>query len=267
MTFEIKDSGKREEYIGGMVRDTAADKLDYTLVLDGPMFQRWVEHLTNGAKKYEKRNWMRAQGQLEKDRFRESAFRHFMQWYNGEVDEDHAAAVFFNINGVEYIGFNPETKTAAGKREKEYTYNLLTGDITTRDVPISVTTSQARGISYHRVPHNIPLHKFTPSSLDCNGSAKTNLPKHKFCLEDGYCIEPKCPYFYIESSSVKGTQTSAKEQYYPFGSPRPFATGDLCPWCLQAHGGPCPQHPEAKDTPRSRSQEAHEHPPSSKRRP
>ena len=266
MTFEIKDSGKREEYTGGMVRDITADKIDYTLVLDGPMFQRWVEHMTNGAKKYEKRNWMRAKGKSEKDRFRESAFRHFMQWYNGEVDEDHAAAVFFNINGVEYIEVNPETKAAAGKGEKEYTYNLLTGDITTRDVPVSVITSQVKETSHHGV-HHIPLHNFIPSSSDCNGSAKTNLPKHKFCLEDGYCLEPKCRYFYGAPNSVNDSPPSVKEEASPLGSPRPFATGDLCPWCLQAHGEPCPQHPGAKDTPRSHSQEAHERQPYSKRRP
>lgn len=102
--MEIKDSGKREQYDSGMVRDTAEGKTDYSLVLDGPMFLRWAEHLTNGAKKYAKRNWMNARGQAEKDRFKESALRHFIQWYNGEDDEDHASAVFFNINGAEYVG-------------------------------------------------------------------------------------------------------------------------------------------------------------------
>lgn len=101
--FQIKDSGQRAEFASGMVRDTATDKLDYSLVLDGPMFKRWVIHLTNGAKKYAKRNWMKAQGQEELDRFRESALRHFMQWYYGERDEDHASAVYFNINGAEYV--------------------------------------------------------------------------------------------------------------------------------------------------------------------
>lgn len=101
--FEIKDSGKREEYESGMVRDVADDKIEWALVADGPMLMRWAVHLTGGAKKYDKRNWMLAQGTAEYDRFRESAFRHFMQWYNGHTDEDHAAAVFFNINGAEYV--------------------------------------------------------------------------------------------------------------------------------------------------------------------
>ena len=99
----IKDSGKREQYSGGMVRDTAEGKTDYLLTRDGPMYERWAEHLTNGAKKYAKRNWMLATGNAELERARESATRHFEQWLRGDNDEDHAAAVFFNINEAEYI--------------------------------------------------------------------------------------------------------------------------------------------------------------------
>jgi len=101
--FLVKDSGQRATFSGGMVRDTAEGKADYTLITDGPMFDRWAEHLTKGAVKYTKRNWMKAEGETEYERFRESAFRHFMQWFRGHVDEDHASAVFFNINGAEYV--------------------------------------------------------------------------------------------------------------------------------------------------------------------
>src|SRR5690606_36766818 len=99
-TFDVTDSGQRSSFESGMVRDTADDKIDYTLALDGPMFKRLAAHLTKGAKKYEKRNWMKAAGQEELERFMESAFRHFLQWYWGDTDEDHAAAVFFHINGA-----------------------------------------------------------------------------------------------------------------------------------------------------------------------
>ena len=102
-SFEIKDSGKREEFASGMVRDTAQDKVDYSLCLDGPMFHRLAVHLTKGAKKYAKRNWLKAKGTEEYQRFKESALRHFIQWYNGDLDEDHAAAVYFNLNGAEYV--------------------------------------------------------------------------------------------------------------------------------------------------------------------
>lgn len=101
--FTIKDSGAREQFAGGMVRDTTEGKINWALTADGPMLKRWAIHLTNGAKKYAVRNWMLAKGKVEYDRAKESAFRHFMQWYLDERDEDHGAAVIFNINEAEYI--------------------------------------------------------------------------------------------------------------------------------------------------------------------
>lgn len=101
--FEVKDSGERKQFDSGMVRDVTEGKVNFALVADGPLLRRWAVHLTKGAKKYSPRNWMKARGQEELDRFRESAFRHFMQWYYGETDEDHAAAVVFNMNGAEYV--------------------------------------------------------------------------------------------------------------------------------------------------------------------
>jgi hypothetical protein len=108
--FTIKDSGKRKEFNGGMVRDITEGKIDYLLIRDGVMYKRWAEHLTKGAVKYEKRNWMKATGEEELSRFKESAARHFEQWLNGDTDEDHAAAVFFNINGAEYLKQNSNEK-------------------------------------------------------------------------------------------------------------------------------------------------------------
>lgn len=99
----IKDSGKRKSFASGMVRDITEGKTDFLLTRDGPMYERWAVHLTNGAKKYAKRNWMKAQGQEELERFKESALRHFEQWLRGDEDEDHASAVYFNINGYEYV--------------------------------------------------------------------------------------------------------------------------------------------------------------------
>lgn len=101
--FIIKDSGERKSFDSGMVRDTATDKIDYSLVLDGPMFKRWAIHLTNGGLKYSKRNWMKAAGEEEYNRFRESAIRHFVQYIYGDTDEDHASAIYFNINGMEFL--------------------------------------------------------------------------------------------------------------------------------------------------------------------
>lgn len=101
--FTIKDSGKREQYQSGMVRDITEEKTDYSLVFDGPLIERLAVHLTKGAKKYTKRNWMKANGQEELDRFKESATRHFIQWSRGDLDEDHFAATIFNLNAYEYL--------------------------------------------------------------------------------------------------------------------------------------------------------------------
>jgi len=101
--FVVKDSGERMKFASGMQRDTTAGKTRYDLNFDGPMFDRLAVHLTKGAVKYEPRNWMKASGPEEQERFRQSAIRHFIQWMRGDQDEDHAAAVFFNINGYEYV--------------------------------------------------------------------------------------------------------------------------------------------------------------------
>ena len=106
--FVVKDSWKRQEFSGGMVRDTQEGKIDWWRVLIGPIVRRLAIHVTKGATKYPDvepgiPNWTLAAGEEEYKRFRASACRHFVQWYEGDRDEDHAAAVVFNINGAEYV--------------------------------------------------------------------------------------------------------------------------------------------------------------------
>lgn len=106
--FTVKDSGARKQFASGMVRDTSEGKTDFTRVLDGPMLKRWAQHLTRAEVKYPDvspgvANWLLAEGDEELQRFRKSAFRHFVSWLLGEEDEDHASATFFNINGAEYV--------------------------------------------------------------------------------------------------------------------------------------------------------------------
>lgn len=67
------------------------------------LFQRFAELMTRGAVKYTARNWMKANGEAELQRFIDSASRHFFQWFAGNRDEDHGAAVIFNINGAQYV--------------------------------------------------------------------------------------------------------------------------------------------------------------------
>lgn len=148
MEFTTKDSGEREQFGSGMVRDTQANKLRYDLALDGPLMwevlrqsysekenliltaQRWYEYgglnfavavvqmigtkerdildryaqlMMRGAVKYAEKNWMKASGEAELARFKSSFCRHFKQYIFGDTDEDHAAAIVFNLNGAEYV--------------------------------------------------------------------------------------------------------------------------------------------------------------------
>jgi len=103
MEFETLDSGVREQYDSGMQRDIEKGKTMWHLIFGGPMLERWAGLMTRGAVKYDPDNWMKAEGKAEQLRFRASAARHFFQWMYGATDEDHAAAIFFNVNGYEYV--------------------------------------------------------------------------------------------------------------------------------------------------------------------
>lgn len=105
--FVTKDSGARAQFESGMVRDTQEGKARFDLLipLDVPyeaqFMTRVAELLARGAEKYESRNWEQAAGEEELERFKASALRHLMQWVAGDTDEDHAAAVVFNLLGFE----------------------------------------------------------------------------------------------------------------------------------------------------------------------
>lgn len=106
--FVVKDSGQRLQFASGSLRDTAEGKIKWSRILFGPMARRWAWHLTKAEAKYPDPtpgvpNFTLIETDEELARYRESALRHFMQWWDGEKDEDHAAAVFFNVNGVEII--------------------------------------------------------------------------------------------------------------------------------------------------------------------
>lgn len=114
--FKVKDSGVREEYASGMRRDTQEGKPKFSLLhpkavpFDEQMWIRFAVHMSKGADKYGSRNWEKASGEVELERFKDSAYRHFMQWLHGEDDEDHAAATWFNIMAAEFVKGRLELK-------------------------------------------------------------------------------------------------------------------------------------------------------------
>ena len=110
-----KDSGQKKTYSTGMERDLQKEeRFDLILPKGIPyneqLITRFASLMGRGAIKYSDRNWEKAETQEEHDRFKESAFRHFMQWSCGEDDEDHAAAVLFNIQGAEMVDYKLNNK-------------------------------------------------------------------------------------------------------------------------------------------------------------
>lgn len=107
--FVTKDSGQKVAFEGGGVRDSESGKPRFDLVMpkavpfEEQMITRWAALMGRGAEKYEDRNWEKFADEAALERARSSAFRHFVQWFAGETDEDHGAAVFFNIMAAEYV--------------------------------------------------------------------------------------------------------------------------------------------------------------------
>lgn len=88
----MKDSGKRQQFSTGAVRDTAADKPRLGLI--SPFFLRRLgAWLTLGAQKYAAWNWAKG---MPYSRVVDSLERHLQAFKAGETDEDHLAAVAAN---------------------------------------------------------------------------------------------------------------------------------------------------------------------------
>lgn len=87
----------------GMVRSNDTGKPDYTTI-DPAMLERWARHMTANISDKGHNNWRLASTDEDRQRFLQSAWRHFLAWASGVDDgEDHAAALFFNVAGAEYV--------------------------------------------------------------------------------------------------------------------------------------------------------------------
>lgn len=93
---KVKDSGKRQSFKSGAVRDTAEGKGRYDL-LPTRALRRLAEHYENGAKKYGDDNWLKG---IPLKRMMDSALRHMFKALEGKVDEDHLTAAAWNIVGI-----------------------------------------------------------------------------------------------------------------------------------------------------------------------
>jgi hypothetical protein len=94
--FIIKDSGRRQEFGTGAVRDEQTGKGWYHCI--SPFMEdRLAKWLEKGGEKYGERNWEKG---MPFSRFINSAKRHLAQFMMGKEDEDHLAAVIFNAQAI-----------------------------------------------------------------------------------------------------------------------------------------------------------------------
>ena len=110
-SLPVKDSGKRDEFDTGAVRDIGKMKGAYELI--SPIFlRRLAIHLEKGAAKYEARNWEKG---MPLGRTFQSLIRHTYQYIGGCRDEDHLGAIACNIMFLIHY----EEMIAADKLPKE----------------------------------------------------------------------------------------------------------------------------------------------------
>lgn len=101
MEYTTKDSGQRVEFNSGFKRDVNTGKPRYELI-PHELLTRLAELYARGAEKYGVDNWRKATEPEAIERFKESGFRHFVQWLRGDEDEDHATATIWNIISYEW---------------------------------------------------------------------------------------------------------------------------------------------------------------------
>lgn len=90
---KVKDSGERREFQTGAKRDVAKGKGRFDLLPFYPLF-RLAVHYENGAVKYGINNWQKG---MPLRQYLDSAGRHLYRYLGGERDEDHLAAVVWNV--------------------------------------------------------------------------------------------------------------------------------------------------------------------------
>lgn len=142
------DSGNRQSFETGAVRDVPEGKGRFDLLPYEPLLQ-WAQWTEGGAKKYGDRNWEKG---IPLMRYLDSAFRHLTKLIAGQRDENHEAAVIWNVGSyiqtLKWIeeGVLPSTLDDRPKRESIHSVDpkplvtsdeetdSLDGDLARRDI-------------------------------------------------------------------------------------------------------------------------------------
>lgn len=90
---ELKDSGTRQEFSSGAVRDAQAGKGRFDLLPIHGVLAIALQ-MERGAAKYHQRNWELG---MPLSRFADSAMRHLLKFIAGYDDEPHLDAALWNL--------------------------------------------------------------------------------------------------------------------------------------------------------------------------
>lgn len=94
--YVTMDSGRREHFRSGMVRDVREGKGRFDLISPYAL-KRLAQVYERGATKYDDRNWEKGAPYC---RFLDSALRHINQYLSREKDEDHLAQAAWNLFSI-----------------------------------------------------------------------------------------------------------------------------------------------------------------------
>lgn len=97
-------TSKNREFKTGAQRDSGDGKLRMSLIPQQELKRVMRRYLT-GADKYGENNWMKG---MPLSVYYDCAHRHMEAWWRGDDDEDHAAAVVWNMLCAMYTEINNE---------------------------------------------------------------------------------------------------------------------------------------------------------------
>ena len=204
---QVKDSGKRQEFNTGSVRDVQEGKGRFDL-LPFIALTRLAKHYENGSVKYGDNNWRKGQPLML---FFSSAMRHMFRWAMGWKDEDHLSAAIWNLCSI----LETEEMIRRGKLPQElddryegllddyewqeqssitvlpfnqFKSNLSAGYIQTDDKPIPVVSGQVQSVILNT----------ETVTLNTENRAKTVTTFQGIPVSDimGYIIHGKIPQSY-----------------------------------------------------------------------
>jgi hypothetical protein len=92
MDYKVKDSGQRQQFESGAVRDIQQNKGRYDLI--SPIALKYLaKHYESGALKYGDDNWLKG---IPLKRIMDSALRHINNYLEGDRSENHLIACAWN---------------------------------------------------------------------------------------------------------------------------------------------------------------------------